>query len=508
MSRIEKSDAKNKYYLELEGITKIFPGVKALDNVRLKIREGEVHALMGENGAGKSTLMKIINGEYTAESGTIRIDGKPVKIDNPAAALRMGIAMIHQELSPFNEMTVAENLFVGREILSGMVLNKKKMNEETQKLLDRFKVNASPQQKVKELNIGQVQMLEIIKAQSHNARMIIMDEPTSSLSDQEVELLFETIDRLKREGVAIIYISHRMEEIFKMVDRVTVFRDGQYIATKDIDEVDTDSLVTMMVGRKVDSVFPKEEAQITDVALRVENLTIDGVFEDVSFEVRKGEVLGFSGLIGAGRSEVMKAIFGMDKLDGGSIFVEGKQVVIRKPSDAIDLGISFLSEDRKQLGLVLCRSVKENMALPTLGKFHPGVALNKAKEKEICREMSGKLAVKTPSLDTIVNNLSGGNQQKVVLAKWLLTQPKILILDEPTRGIDVGAKSEIHKIMNDLTKIGMAVILISSELPEVMAMSDRIIVMGQGRIRGTFQRSEIVNGVVKQEEILNCALGG
>ncbi|WP_281256508.1 MULTISPECIES: sugar ABC transporter ATP-binding protein [Cohnella] len=490
--------------LKMTGISKAFFGVKALNRVSLEVRRGEVHALMGENGAGKSTLMKILTGLVKPDEGEIVFDGHPVKIDSPQTALGLGIAMIHQELNPIPEMTVAENIFLGREpVRGGIFLNRKELYRQTRELLDEFDFPLEPGQSVGRLSVAEKQMLEIIKAVSYRAKLIIMDEPTSALSESEVKTLFRTMDNLKQKGVPIVYISHRMEEIFSKTDRVTVLRDGEYVGSEDIANLDADRLISMMVGRPLDAIYPKEAATRGDVVLEAVGLRRHSAFEDISFQVRAGEILGIAGLMGAGRSEVMRAMFGIDRLDGGEVRLEGKPVAIKHPTDAIRQGLAMVTEDRKELGLVLCRSIRENMTLASMPISGGSPFLSAKNEVRNVEEMTGKIRIKMRDIDQDVQNLSGGNQQKVVIAKWLMTRPKVLILDEPTRGIDVGAKAEIYKLMSSLAKEGLAIIMVSSELPEVIGMSDRILVMGQGRIKGEFQ-----GGQATQEQILACAIGG
>jgi ABC-type sugar transport system ATPase subunit len=500
----------SEYVLEALGISKIFPGVKALDNINLRIKRGEVHALMGENGAGKSTLMKIIMGQYKPDQGEILFNGEKVVVDSPAKALNLGISMIHQELNPIPDMTIIDNLFMGREILHDRLpfINMKKMAQQTVAILKKFHLDLNPKLTMSKLSLAQIQMIEIIKAVTHNSRLIIMDEPTSSLSDKEVTQLFTIIRELKSNGVSIIYISHRLEEIFELVDSVTVLRDGQFIGTEEIKSLSKDKLISMMVGRELANIFCKEKVTIGDTVLEVRNLTRKPAFYDINFKIRRGEIIGIAGLVGAGRSEIVRSIFGIDAIDSGEIFLEGQRIKINSPRDAIKNKIAMVSEDRKELGLVLSSSIKENIALPNLNSLSTGPFINLAQEKVQCQRVSSELKIKTRSLKNRVENLSGGNQQKVVIAKWLLTKPKVMILDEPTRGIDVGAKTEIHSIMNALVKEGMAVILISSELPEIIGMSDRIIVIAGGRVRGEFLRDEMDNQEMMQENILKCALMG
>lgn len=495
---------ENDYILEMKGISKSFPGVQALQNVSLSVKPGEVHALMGENGAGKSTLMKILMGIYNMDAGEIIFCGNKVNIGNPGDSLKIGISMIHQELSPVPYMTIAENVFLGREDTFGNTpfVKKKFINEKASQLLKEFNMGfLNPSTKLKNLSVANTQMIEIIKAVSYNSKVIVMDEPTSALSAEEVKELFKTITNLKQRDVGIIYISHRMEEIFELADRVTVLRDGQFIGTEEISNINIDKLIRMMVGRELTNIFPKKDTVIKDAVLEVKNLNRKDVFNNISFEVHQGEILGIAGLVGAGRSEIMRAIFGIDQLDSGEIYVEGRKVSIKKPADAQAVGIAMVTEDRKELGLVLCRSIKENVILPELVKYCTGPFIKKPQEKDAVQNIVKVLAVKMSSINQTVGNLSGGNQQKVVLAKWLLGNLKVLILDEPTRGIDVGAKSEIHKLMSELADQGLAIIMISSEMPEVMGMSDRIIVVSEGQIKGEFKRNEAT-----QEDILKCAL--
>lgn len=491
-----------------EGIYKSFGGVKALKDVSFAIRKGEVHALLGENGAGKSTLMKIVIGLYGADAGKMFFDGKPYVANSPAKAAEKGISMIHQELNVEPQLTIAENLFLHREhrIRGTMFLDKRRTNEEAKALLDRFGVPFSPKQEMGKLNIAQSQMIEIIRAVSSGAKMIIMDEPTSSLDSDETQKLFEIIHDLKVQGVSIIYISHRMEEIFEICDRVSVFRDGRYIVTTDLEKTNKPELISYMVGREVSNIFPKEDCAIGDVVLKVEGLTGKG-FQDISFAVHAGEILGFSGLVGSGRSETMRAIFGLDPYTSGKVYLEGESIRNRSVKDAISKRFAMVNEDRKQFGLCMFRSIRENVALPRLSKGGVMQVLNRRHESADIQTMTKKISLKASSLEAEANSLSGGNQQKVVFAKWMITNPKVLILDEPTRGVDVGAKAEIHAIVTQAAKEGMAVILVSSELPEIMGMSDRILVYHEGKISGEVRREEILNKTVTQETILSLAFG-
>lgn len=495
----------HEYVVEMRDVSKSFPGVKALNGVHLEVKPGEILALMGENGAGKSTLMKILNGIHQPDSGEILFLGKREKIDNPSKALSLGLAMIYQELNPIKEMSVAENIFLGREPMKkgNIFIDFNKMYEQAKVLLDEFGMNINPRKKMSRLSTAQKQMIEIIKAVSMNAKVIVMDEPTSSLTDEEVTLLFKTIERLKEQNVAVIYISHRLEEVFLIADTAIVLRDGQYIGKESVKNLDKDRLINMMVGRELNDIYPKGEAEIGEVFLEVKGLNRDGVFRDINFDVKKGEIVGFYGLVGAGRSEVMRAIFGIDKLQSGELFIEGKKVKIKTPKQAIKHGFAMVTEDRKEMGLVLCRSIKENITLASMEDNAKGPFISDKKEVERCEEIAQKLTVKMSGLKQFAGNLSGGNQQKVVLCKWLITAPKLLILDEPTRGIDVGAKGEMHSLMRQFAEQGMALIIISSELPEVIGMSDRVLVMGEGQIKGEFFRNKF-----KQDNLLACALGG
>lgn len=492
------------FVVEMYGIAKRFPGVKALDNVQLQVKRGEVHALMGENGAGKSTLMKILNGLYQPDSGEIFFLGEKIRIENPAKALAAGIAMIYQELSPINDMTIAENIFIGREPVTKnkLFVDYRTMYRNAGELLKKFNIQLNPHWKMNRLSTAQKQMVEIIKAVSWNAKVIVMDEPTSSLTKEEVNTLFNTIRSLKAGGVPIIYISHRMEEIFEIGDRVTVLRDGTYICTEEVKSMDKNRLIALMVGRELTDVFPKETTEIGDPVLEVKNLNCKGRFKDVSFHVRKGETLGIYGLVGAGRSEVMRGIFGIDKIESGEIFLEGRALNIKSPQNAIENGLAMVTEDRKEMGLVLCRDIMENVTLASLHTVSKGPFIKAAEEQRKCEDIAGKLKVKMSGIRQKAENLSGGNQQKVVLCKWLITNPKVLILDEPTRGIDVGAKAEIHALMNSFTKQGLAVIMVSSELPEIIGMSDRVLVMSGGEVKGEFNRNQFT-----QDDLLATALG-
>ena len=491
-----------EYVLEMKDISKTFPGVKALDRVQLQVKPGEVHALMGENGAGKSTLMKILMGIYTKDDGgEILFDGKPYHVSNPKEAMDTGVAMIHQELNPILDMTVYENIFVGRELRKNGLVDKKAMIEESKKLIAECGLHVSPTDTLRSLTVAQCQLIEIIKAISVNAKVIVMDEPTAAITEREVELLFGHIRRLKAQGVAIIYISHRMDEIFTICDRVSVYRDGQYIGSGETRDLDEAQLIKMMVGREITDVFPKLEAEIGEVVFEAKHIVrADNKVKDVSISVRRGEILGIGGLVGAGRSELVEGIFGMHKLSGGEIYVKGEKVTVHSPKDIIQKGVALVTEDRKVTGLNLSGTVNDNIAMVAIRKLLSNGLYSKTKARKAAQEYIGKLKIKTPSGDQIVGNLSGGNQQKVVIAKWLLNDPDIIILDEPTRGIDVGAKRDIYLLIGSLVQQGKAVIMISSEIPELMGVCDRIAVMSEGNLSGEVKRGEF-----SQERIMTLA---
>ncbi len=493
----------DEFVLSMRGITKTFPGVKALDNVDIDVRPGTVHALMGENGAGKSTLMKVLIGMYQPDSGSITFRGQDVKVPDPKSGLEMGVSMIHQELAPVPEMTVAENIWLGREPRGKLgLVDHKKMVADTQALFDKWGVKIHPRRQMKTLSVANMQMVEIAKSLSFDSRLIIMDEPTSAITEREVEHLHGMIADLKADGVAIIYITHKMDEVFKISDWVTVFRDGQLVKTVPASELDRDKLITLMVGRELTHMFPKEHADIGDVVLSVRNLTRGDLVRDVSFELRSGEILGLAGLMGAGRTEVLETIFGVFPADSGEIVINGKPRSIREPKDAIAANLGLLTEDRKLTGIMGVLSVRDNMIAAALPRYSPkGFVKPKAIETD-CQAQRQALSLKTPSLDQLIENLSGGNQQKVLISRWLLTVPDILMIDEPTRGIDVGAKSEIHRLMCALAQQGKAIIMVSSEMPEVLGMSDRILVMHEGTITGELSRDEAT-----QEKIMELATG-
>ena len=488
--------------MRVSGVEKSFPGVKALSNIDFAVRKGTVHALCGENGAGKSTLMKIIMGLYKADKGQIYLDEKPVEIKNPIQARELGIAMVAQELNYVPELTVEENLFLGRlPVNKFKKVDWKKVREEATKFLKEEGLTYAPDQKLKTLTVSDIQMLEIIKAITNNAEVIIMDEPTSSITDKEVALLFDKIAELKAKGVSIIYISHKMDEVFRIADDISILRDGAVVSTDRAEDLDLDTVIARMVGRKIDNVYPKEEVKLGDKALEVEHFTQPGVFEDINFHVRKGEIVGFAGLVGAGRTETMRAIFGLDPHQSGTVKINGEVVNLKSAKESIDKKLVMLSESRRDDGIVAVRSVKENASLASLKDYIYGGYAHKKKETENVQTMFSKMNVKTPSLDTEIGKLSGGNQQKVLLTRWMLCEPEVMILDEPTRGIDVGAKFEIYKLITEIVKEDKAVVMVSSELPELIGMCDRIYIMSQGRISGCISREEF-----SQETIMRYAM--
>ncbi|MBW9080598.1 sugar ABC transporter ATP-binding protein [Rhizobium pusense] len=478
--------------LAIEGIRKEFPGVVALDDVRLRVRPGTVHALMGENGAGKSTLMKIIAGIYQPDAGEIRLRGLPVTLKSPLDALEQGVAMIHQELALMNSMTVAENIWIRREPKNRFgLIDHSNMAKMTEDLFSRLNIKLDPKAQVSELTVAQKQMVEIARAVSYESSILIMDEPTSALTDREVEHLFAIIRDLRSRGIGIVYITHKMNELFEIADEFTVFRDGKYVGTHSSKDVTRDDIIRMMVGREITDMFPKVDCPIGDVILEVKNLTIPGVFYDISFSVRRGEILGLAGLVGSKRSNVAEALFGVTPASSGEILIDGKIAAISNPSDAMASGLAFLTEDRKETGCFLTLNCLENIQSALITRSHVKAGfVDQSTVTKLAEEMAAKLRVKTPNLHETVENLSGGNQQKLLIARWLLTNPRILILDEPTRGIDVGAKSEIHRLITGLAAEGVAVLMISSELPEVLGMSDRIMVMHEGHVAGFLDRAD------------------
>ncbi|MEY8354972.1 sugar ABC transporter ATP-binding protein [Lachnospiraceae bacterium 54-53] len=490
-----------KILLQMKNIHKSFPGVKALQGVDLELHAGEVHALLGENGAGKSTLIKVLGGIYTADEGDIFIDGRKVAIDSVGVSHANGISIIHQELVLVPHMTVAENIFLGREPGKGGWINYDTMEKEAGKLLEAYHMDIRAEALIKNLTIAQQQMVEIVKAISYNSRILVMDEPTSSISDKEVEFLFQTMRALTKKGVGIIYISHKMDELEQICDRVTVLRDGAPAGTEIVKETTRDKLIAMMVGRELTKYYTRDYLEPGETVLKCENIADGKMVKGASFELHKGEIIGFAGLVGAGRSETMKCIFGLTPGSLGEVYVEGRPVKIKSPMDAMKYGIALVPEDRKQEGLYKVQSVRFNSTIEVLKSFIRGIWVDTKKEEDITRKYIEMMDTKTPSQEQLIGNLSGGNQQKVMIGRWLATSPKILILDEPTRGVDVGAKSEIYAIMNELVKEGVSIIMISSELPEILNMSDRVYVMCDGRITGCFSHEESVT----QEQIMKLA---
>jgi len=488
--------------LQMKGIIKEFPGVKALDGVNLELYEGSVMGLMGENGAGKSTLMKILSGVYKKNGGEIYYKGNLEDIKGPKDAQEKGIAIIHQELNLIHDLTIGENIFLGREPKGTFgKINWNKLFKDADELLEKLNITTSSKELVGKLSIGQQQMVEIAKALSLNAKIIIMDEPTDALTDKEAESLFNVINELKNEGKSIVYISHRLKEIFQICDYITVLRDGKYVGQENVCNINEDTMIEMMVGRKLTDQFPKQEVNIKDVVLEVKNLNNEYV-HDISFNVKSGEIVGIAGLMGAGRTELAKTIYGYFKKDSGEIYIDGKKIENKSCKDGLKNGIAYVSEDRKGDGLILGLSVKENMSISSLNNISSGISISKSKELEVVKDYIQKMNIKTPSENQIIKNLSGGNQQKVAIGKALITNPKLLILDEPTRGVDVGAKKEIYDLINEFKKEGKSVIMISSEMPEILGMSDRILVLSEGKLSGEFDREEAT-----QEIILKSAVG-
>ncbi len=494
----------NSCILEMKGMKKYFYGVKALDGVDFKIRNGEVHALIGENGAGKSTLVKILAGVHQPTAGTIIFNDKPVQFPSPQVSQQAGISAIHQEATMFLELSIAENIFMGHHIRnkSNGLLSWKEMKSKTQKLLDKIELDIHPDTKVKNLSIAQRHMVEVAKALSLNAKIVIMDEPTSALTLKEVEYLYKIIKKLKSEGKAIIFISHKFEEVFEIADYFTVLRDGKYIGEGRMADITVDKIVQMVIGRSLEQMYPKLEAEHGDIILKVENLTRIGLFKNVSFELHKGEILGFFGLVGAGRSEVMQTIFGIDSKTSGDVFINGEKVNIANPSDAMNHSLAYLPEDRQIQGTILAMNIRENITLPIIDRISRHIFLDRNREFEITDEYGKHIEIRASGWEQLVEDLSGGNQQKVVLAKWIATKPRILIMDEPTKGIDVATKATVHNFISELAKQGIAVILISSELPEILGMSNNIIVMHEGVVTAKFTREE-----ANSEKIIKAATG-
>lgn len=493
-------------FAEMHGISKSFSGNRVLKEVDFSIDKGEVHALVGENGAGKSTLIKILTGIHKRDDGMIRINGQEVHFSHPKQAEQKGIMVIHQELNIIPHLTVTENMFLGKNITFGKtgILNTKAMKTQCEENLRKLGVsNIDPGDIAGDLSVGKQQMVEIARAISTNAELIVMDEPTAALTDREIDNLFDVVESLRKQGVAVIYISHRMEEIFRICDRITVLRDGEYVGTENIQDVDFDAIVRMMVGRELGNRFPQRDHRPGDVIFEARNLTRKGLFEDISFSVKEGEILGVAGLMGAGRSEIMETIFGYTEKQNGSIHLDARELSIKHPSDAIKAGIGFITEDRKSKGLLTDFSIGDNISLTNLKSISSNGVISAKREHQLVVELMDRLTVKATGAEQKTKALSGGNQQKVVIAKWLGIKPKLLILDEPTRGVDVGAKKEIYTIMNELTKSGVAIIMVSSELPEILGVSDRIMVIHEGKIAKIIDREE-----ADQEKIMIAAAGG
>lgn len=496
-----------EYRLEMRGVSKSFPGVKALDQVTLKVRPGTVHALMGENGAGKSTLMKCLFGIYHMDEGEVFVDGEKVNINNPDEALHKGLAMVHQELQPVPERTIAENMYLGRYPTKSVgplkVIDHAKMNAEAKKWLENVKMPFDPKRKLGELSISQMQSVEIAKAVSQEARLIILDEPTSSLTDNEVEALFRIVRDLRDRGVSFVFISHKMAELRKISDDITIMRDGGYVGTWEMKDISDDEIVKQMVGRELTNIYPPLDNTPGDVLLEVNDFTSihDNSFKDCSFKLRRGEILGFGGLVGAQRTELMEAIFGIRHITKGEIKLNGKKLDIKRPQDAIRNGIGMITEDRRGSGILGCLSIADNVSIASLDHYlEAGIKLNTKKIEDLVQDNVAKLSIKTPSSKTLIQSLSGGNQQKVIISRWLANNPDVLIMDEPTRGIDVGAKYEIYQIMIALAKQGKGIIMISSEMPELIGVSNRIMVMCNGKITGEVEGAEAT-----QENIMHFA---
>lgn len=490
--------------ISMQNIHKAFGTNQVLSGVNFELQHGEVHALMGENGAGKSTLMNILTGLHRMDQGKIIIDGNETYYSNPKEAEKYGITFIHQELNIWPDMTVLENLFIGKELKSSLgFLKTKEMKALAKEQFKKLSVTIPLDQEASQCSVGQQQMIEIAKALLTDAKVIIMDEPTAALTEREIQKLFEVIASLKKEGVSIVYISHRMEEIFSICDRITVMRDGKTVDTKPIPETNFDEVVKKMVGRELTERYPERTPNLGKTVLQVKNFSRKGVFENVSFSVHSGEILGVSGLMGAGRTEIMRAIFALDKFDSGELWMNGKKVNVKTPYQAIEQGIGFITEDRKDEGLVLDFSIRDNVVLPSLKSFAPKGIIKDKNEQTFVEMLVKRLTVKTESINSQVGSLSGGNQQKVVIAKWVGIGPKVLIMDEPTRGVDVGAKREIYQLMNELTDRGVSIIMVSSELPEILGMSDRILVVHEGKISGELTKAEAT-----QEKIMTLATGG
>lgn len=491
----------NDTILELRNIVKIFPGVRALDGISFSARAGRVHVIVGENGAGKSTMMKVINGEYVPEEGEVILKGEKLGKRTIQESIQLGISMVHQELTPISVMDIAENMFIGRQPtkVKGIV-DFHKMHKLTQDVLDEMKIPYKSDKKMGTLTLAGQQLVEIAKAVSRNSSVIILDEPTSSITDEEVEVLFEQIEKLKQRGVAILYITHKMDEIMRIADDITVMRDGQMIETGSADNFTIDKIISLMVGREVNDLFPKKESKIGDTILEVKNLSKAGLYRDISFSLKRGEILGFAGLVGAGRSEVMRAIFGLEPADSGEIWLDGELIKPKNTKESIKKGIAMVTEDRRGEGIFPDTAVKDNLTIASIKKYANCNVVNEKKELKAANSMIDAMSIKVASMGQPIRNLSGGNQQKVILGRWMLMDLKVLIFDEPTRGIDIGSKEEVHQIMTRFAEKGYGIIMISSELPEIIGMSDRVIVMHEGRKKG-----ELLRGEATQESVMRYA---
>lgn len=489
--------------IEMKDIYKSFGKNDVLKGVDFTLNDGEIHALVGENGAGKSTLMNILSGVLSKDKGEILIDGKEVDISDTNVAKKYGISFIHQELSDWPELTVMDNIFMNNEIKNGIFLDKAKMRKKCIELLERFDLDINPKTKVSELSVGQRQMMEIAKANLNKVNVLILDEPTSALTNNEIDKLFKLIKRLRDKNVSMIYISHRMEEIFSLTNKITVMRDGKSVSVMDTNKTDEREVVSYMVGRDIGDFYPEMDAEISDVKIELKNFNREGFFKDINIKAKKGEVLGISGLMGAGRTEIMRSVFGLDPKDSGEVFIDGKKIEIKNPADAIKNKIGFVTENRQEEGLILDESIRENISLLNFDKFSKNSFIDKAKEKNLSDNLVDSFKVKTQSSESKISDLSGGNQQKVVFAKWYAIGPEILILDEPTKGVDVGAKREIYDLIKELTKKGVSIILISSDLPELISLSNRIYVIHEGKIQG-----ELLKKDASQEKIMTLATGG
>ncbi|MDP0382676.1 sugar ABC transporter ATP-binding protein [Glaesserella parasuis] len=493
------------YILEMLNVSKTFPGVKALDGINLKVKRGTIHALMGENGAGKSTLMKILYGIYIPDDGSeLILDDKPFKPSRPIDAIRSGLTMVPQEISPAANLTIADNFYLGREITQGkFLLNQKEMDRKAAEILSELGIPMDVTIKMSEVSVAKAQLVAIATAVSNDAKIIIMDEPTTALTEMEVEQLYKIIDAVKKRGITIIFISHKLDEVFKVSDEITVIRDGQYVGTKATTDVTKEELISMMVGRDMSEMFQRERFELPDeIVLEIKNFTRAGKYEDVSFSVRKGEIFGIAGLVGAGRSEIVESLFGYKPADSGEIYIHGKKVEINNPLDAMEHKIGFVTEDRKLTGLFLNLNIIDNMIMPQMSPYLEHFLISVDKSHKTANEQKDKLKIKAPDVEVITNNLSGGNQQKVLLARWLLLEPEILILDEPTKGIDVGAKAELYKLMVELSKQGKTIIMITSDMLELLSMSDRVMVMHEGHKVGIIPHQEL-----SQERVLAFASG-